>query len=368
MKWRALLMAAVPATTLLTGFLMAQQQPSAQESVESPIFRQEVVNIQVPVTVRDKSGKLINGLAPQDFQLLDEGIPQPIKLDTAAYPMSLVIAIQADATAGKILPVVQKSADMFAPLISGETGEIAVIGFDHRIQVLTPFTSNPAEIKAAFGKLKAGSTQHHLDDAAMEGVRLLKNRGKDRRKILILISETRDHGSAVNPRDVLTEVEFANVQVFPVEMNHFINQITSQTEPNRPKAAPPEGRAPLPMGIMQTGTTDAQTNMGNWAPVFPEIFALVKGIFIQNSLEVYSKFSGGREQDFVGLSGLEEAVAQIGEELHSQYLLTFSPTNPRGGYHEITVNVNRAANLKIATRTGYWIAQRAPVPASDTKK
>jgi VWFA-related protein len=365
MTWRAVLIAAVPATALLTGFLMAQE-PSAPAAIDRPDITLDVLNVQVPVTVRDKGGRIINGLAPADFQLLDEGIPQITTLDVTAHPISLVIAIQANSTARQILPTIQKSADMYVPLVAGESGEIAILGFDHRIQVLAPFTAKPEEIKAGFAKLKAGSSPHHLDDAAMEGIRMLKNRGKDHRKVLLLISETRDQGSGVNPRDVLTEAEFANVQVFPVEMNHFINQMTTQAEPNRPKAVPPEGRAPLPMGIMQTGTTDAQTNMGNWAPIFPEIFALVKGVFIQNSLEVYSKFTGGREQDFVGLSGLEEAIAQIGEELHSQYLLTFRPTSRRGGYHEITVNVNAAANLKITTRTGYWMAQRAPV--NDTKQ
>lgn len=368
MTLRALLLAAVPASALLTGFLVAQQpQPQASAEVERPDIVADVVNVQVPVTVRDREGNLINGLAPVDFQLLDEGIPQPITLDITAHPISLVVAIQADSTAREALPIVQKSASLFVPLVAGETGEIAVIGFDHRIQVLTPFTSNGDEIKAAFGKLKAGSSQHHLDDAAMEAVRMLKVRGKDRRKVLILISETRDKGSAVTPRDVLTEVEFANVQVYPVEMNHFINQITTQAEPNRPKALSPEGRAPLPMGILQTGTTDAQTNMGNWVPIFPEIFALVKGIFIPNSLEVYSKFTGGSEQNFVSVTGLEDAIARIGEELHSQYMLTFRPTNPKGGYHEIVVNVNAAANLKISTRTGYWMAPRG-APATETLK
>lgn len=361
MNWRAVLTAAVPTTALLSGLLVAQE-PSVPE--ERPDIIADVNVVQVPVSVRDKSGRFVNGLTLNDFQLLDEGIPQPIQLDITSHPISLVIAVQADSSAQLVLPTIQKSADMWAPLVAGETGEIAVIGFDHRIQVLTPFTADAKEIKAGFAKLKPGSSQHHLDDAAMEGVRMLRNRGKDHRKILVLISETRDKGSSVTPRDVLTEVEFANVQVYPVEMNHFINQLTSKTEPNRPNPTPPEGRAPLPMGIMQTGTTDAQTNMGNWAPIFPEIFALVKGVFIQNSLEVYSHFTGGREQDFVGLSGLEEAISQIGEELHSQYLLTFRPTNPKGGYHPITVTVNAAANLKISTRTGYWIAQRGVLPSA----
>jgi VWFA-related protein len=359
MRMRNIFAAAIPASALVTGLLVAQA-PLAD--VETPLFRQEVVNIQVPVTVRDANGNFVNGLTPFDFQLYDQGVPQPLKLDVATYPISLVIAIQSDATARQILPTVQKAASLFGPLVAGESGEIAVIGFDHRVQVHTPFTSNQEEIKAGFAKLKPGSTQHHLDDAAMEGVRMLRNRGKDRKKVLILISETRDVGSAVTPRDVMTQAEFSDVQVYAVSMNHLLNQLTTKAEPNRPNPVPPEFRGNLPMGVIRTGTTDAQTNMGNYTPLFKEIFALVKGIFIPNSLEVYTKFTGGREQNFVSLSGLEDAVHQIGEELHSQYLLTFAPTSQEGGYREIVVKVLPSPNYKITARTGYWIAPRGPKP------
>jgi len=362
---RKLLIAAIAASAILAGLLVAQAP--APPEIDTPIFRSDVVNVQVPVTVRDTKGNFVNGLAPVDFQLLDEGIPQPVKLDVAVHPISLVIAVQSDATARQILPTVQKTASIFAPLVAGETGEVAVIGFDHRVQVHTPFTSNAEEIKAGFAKLKPGSNQHHLDDAAMESVRMLAKRGKDRKKVLILISETRDVGSAVNPRDVMTQAEFSDVQIYSVSMNHLMNQLTTQAEPNRPNPVPPEYRGNLPMGVMRTGTTDAQTNMGNYTPIFKEIFTLVKGIFVPNSLEVYTKFTGGREQNFVSLSGLEEAVQQIGEEIHSQYLLTFAPTSAEGGYHEITVKVLTAPNLKIAARTGYWIAPRGPGQAPPKK-
>jgi VWFA-related protein len=365
---RKLLIAALFAGALLTGLLIAQAPPSPAEAIDSPLFRSDVVNVQVPVTVRDAKGNFVNGLAPVDFQLLDQGIPQPVKLDVASHPISVVIAVQSDASARQILPTVQKTASIFLPLVAGETGRIAVVGFDHRVQVHTPFTSNAEEIKAGFAKLKPGSTQHHLDDAAMEGVRMLAREGKDRKKVLILISETRDVGSAVNPRDVLTQAEFKDVQIYAVSMNHLLNQLTTQAEPNRPHAVPPEYRGNLPMGTMRTGTTDAQTNMGNYTPIFKEIFALVKGIFIPNSLEVYTKFTGGREQNFVSLSGLEEAVGAIGEEIHSQYLLTFAPNSDEGGYHEITVKVLSASpNLKITARSGYWLAPRGP-SATPAKK
>jgi VWFA-related protein len=341
------------ASAVVTGLLVAQD-------ADSPIFRSDVVNVQVPVTVRDAKGNFINGLTPFDFQLLDQGVPQPVKLDVAVHPISLVVAVQTDTTARQILPTIQKTASIFGPLVAGESGEVAVIGFDHRVTVHTPFTSNQEEIKAGFAKLKPGSAQHHLDDAAMEGIRMLAKRGKDRKKVLVLISETRDKGSAVTPRDVLTQAEFSDVQVYPISMNHLLNQLTTQAEPNRPNPVPPEFRTPLPMGTIRTGTTDAQTNMGNYTPLFKEIFALVKGIFVPNSLEVYAKFTGGREQNFVSLSGLEEAVHEIGEEIHSQYLLTFAPNTEEGGYHEITVRVVSSPDFKITARTGYWIAPRGP--------
>ena len=352
---RKLWIAAVFASALLTGLLVAQAPP------DRPDITVEVNNVQVPVTVRDGKGNFVNGLAPVDFQLLDQGVPQAVKLDVATHPISLVIAVQADSTARQILPTVQKTASIFSPLVAGESGEISVISFDHQVTVLAPFTSDQAAIKAGFAKLKPGSSQHHLDDAAMEGIRMLARRGKERKKVLILISETRDKGSAVTPRDVLTQAEFSEVQIFAVSMNHLLNQLTTQAEPNRPNPVAPEFRTPLPMGQIRTGTTDAQTNMGNWTPIFAEIFALVKGIFVPNSLEVYTKFTGGREQNFVSLSGLEDAVAQIGEEIHSQYLLTFAPSSDQGGYHEITVKVlSSSPNLKITSRTGYWIAPRGP--------
>lgn len=356
---RKLWIVALP--VVLTGLLIAQ------DAIETPIFRADVVNVQVPVTVRDAKGNYVNGLAPVDFQLLDEGVPQLVKLDVAAHPISMVIAVQTDSTARQILPTVQKTASIFGPLVAGETGEIAVVGFDHRVMVHTPFTSNQEEIKAGFAKLKPGSAQHHLDDAAMEGVRMLNKRGKDRKKVLILISETRDKGSAVTPRDVVTQAEFSDVQIYAVSMNHLLNQLTTQAEPNRPNPVPPEFRPNLPMGTIRTGTTDAQTNFGNYTPIIKEIFALVKGLIVPNSLEVYTKLTGGREQNFVSLGGLEEAVQLIGEEIHSQYLLTFAPTSKEGGYREITVIVPTAPSLKITARTGYWIAPRGPSAAPAKK-
>ena len=341
---------------LVAGLAGAQDQPRVQpgEDVNNVIIITTRFVI-APVTVVDKNGKNVTGLTPLDFRLYDNGKLQVITEDQATHPISLAVAIQASADTTMILPQIQRTASLYDSLILGDTGEMAVIGFDHRIQVQTlGFTSDPAKIAEALKKLKPGSSQARLNDAAMEGINLLKNRPNNRKKILLLISESRDVGSELHVRDVMTAAEFANVVVYSVDMSHLLTSLTTKAEPNRPSAIMPATRQ-LPGGNINTPTYDSQVNMGNWVPALKEIFTATKAIFIQNPLEVYTKYSGGREYSFMSQRGLDQAISDIGEELHSQYLLTYNPSNREGGFHEIVVQI-ALPEVKVRTRNGYWLA------------
>jgi VWFA-related protein len=355
----------------ITGLLVAQQskkqpptpapsgastQPQASDDDTLPIFPVSVKEVMAPVTVTDKDGLNVNGLTALDFRLLDNGKPQTITVDAVAHPISLVVAVQANSSVEKILPQIQKIGSVFDNLVIGENGELAVLAFDHRIQTMTPFTSDPDKIHDAFKKIKSGSTASHLNEATLESLNMLRRRPAARRRILVLISESRDMGSHYHVRDVLTEAEFADIVIYPVDISHLLTSLTAKQLPNRPNPIPPGGVA-LPGGNIMTPTLDLQMNQnGNYVPVFKEMFIAVKAIFISNPLEVYSKFTGGREYSFMSQRGLEQAVADIGDELHSQYLLTYSPNNQEeAGFHEISVTVNKP-DLKVRTRNGYWLA------------
>jgi VWFA-related protein len=97
---------------------------------------------------------------------------------------------------------------------------------------------------------------------------------------------------------------------------------------------------------------------GNYVPVFVDIFKAVKSVFVDDTLDVFTRFTGGREYSFVGEKSLDKAISGISDELHSQYLLSYSPNNQNeGGFHEIKVVVNRP-KLEVRTRPGYWVAAR----------
>ncbi|MGH9593795.1 MAG: VWA domain-containing protein, partial [Bryobacteraceae bacterium] len=288
---------------LTVGLLVAQE---TQQPPPRPDITVEYNFVTAPVTVLDDHGNAVSGLTALDFQLFDNGAPQTLTEDVTTHPISLVVAVQASANMEQLLPNIRKIGSMFNPYVLGEGGEIAVLAFDHRIQTMTGFTSDPDKISEAFKKIKAGSGTSHLNDAADNAVFMLRTRPPTRRRILLLIAETRDYGSTVNVRDVLTNAEFANVVIYSVEVSHLLTSLTSKAEPPRPNPIPPEARQ-LPGGVIGTMTTDAQQNMGNYTPLFKEIFIAAKAIFISNPQEVYTKFTGGHEYSYKTQRGLEQA-------------------------------------------------------------
>jgi hypothetical protein len=88
-----------------------------------------------------------------------------------------------------------------------------------------------------------------------------------------------------------------------------------------------------------------------------EIFKDVKSIWVDNPVEVFTKGTGGSEFGYYKQRGLEEAIARIGAELHSQYFVTYRPNNMgEGGFHEITVTISSPTATTVQTRPGYWIS------------
>lgn len=324
--------------------------------------------VTTPVTVTDRAGNIVNGLGPKDFRLTDNGKLQKVDQDVAVYPISMVIAVQANAEVEKMLPAIQKVGSAISAQILGDDGEVAVIEFDHRIQNLGDFSSDPDQLSAALKKLKPGSRSSRLNDATIESVNLLKRRPDNRRKILLLIAESRDNGSELRAREVLSAAEFAGVVIYAIDISKFVASITAPPSANRSVL---DNRPPGAVytqspggGGVQTPTTISQNNMGNWAPVIKDIYDLAKGIFIPPPLEVYTTYSGGRQYGFKSQRELDQAVSDLGAELHSQYLLTYIPdkdVQTEAGYHNIVVQVLKP-DMKIRARDGYYWAGTKPTP------
>src|SRR5579864_4527882 len=186
------------------GYAQAPPPSNSPAQEADAVIRTSVNVVIAPTSVRDKSGDFINGLQLQDFQLYDNNKLQRVNADVRDEPLSLVIAVQRSSNLEDILPKIQRIGSMLNDLIGGQDGEVAVIGFDHRIQVMQDFTSETQKVSEAKKKMTPGSSNHAVVDVVMNSIRMLQKRPPERRRVLLLIAEKRDKGSEGRLREALT--------------------------------------------------------------------------------------------------------------------------------------------------------------------
>ena len=345
----------------VTTLCLAQAPQASQSTADMPKRSDIVVLVKVviaPTTVVDKNGNYINGLTIDDFKLYDNNKPQRLTADVSFEPLSMVVAVQSNSMLTEILPKIQKIGVLLDNYVVGQNGEAAVVAFDHRIRVIQDFTSDAGKLDAAMKSIKPGGSSSRMIDAVVDSVRMLNKRPDNRRRVLLLISEKRDKAREGRLREALTAAQLANVSIYSIDISHILAQFTAKSDPPRPNPIPATAQH-VPAGGIQTPTTvDIQQNSGNFIPLFVDIFKGTKSLFVDDQLDVFTRYTGGKEFSFVTQRSLEKAVTALGEELHSQYLLSYNPDNlDEGGFHDIRVEVNRP-RLEVRTRPGYWVAAR----------
>jgi VWFA-related protein len=331
----------------------------AQEPGEST-FRTTIHEVVSPVIVLGRHGDYVNNIKPYEFHLFDDDREQNINVYTSFAPISLVLLIQANAHADPILPQVNKIGGLIGPQVIGDDGETALIAYDSRIRVLQNFTTDQNKITQAVKKIQAGSESNRMVDAVWEGMRLLKARPIGRRRVILLIGETRDMGSEISAREVMINLQLNNITLYSVDMSRFITTVMAPAKAGRPDPLPPAAY-PLPPGVAATPTAVQQmygiNSRAEFLPLMMEIFLDAKAIFKANPVELFTKATGGSQFGFHSQRSLEEALTLIGERLHAEYTVSYTPNNTvKSGFHAIRVEIADHPDVeKVITRLGYYL-------------
>jgi len=320
---------ALPLVFLVLGLSAVAQEPT---------FRSQTNLVLVPALVRDANGKPVYGLQAKDFVIEDDGVQQVIQLDEAAEsnPVSLVIAIQRGRRASYEFPRIQGLSSMLQPILDQGDAEIALVEFDSTVELKRDFTSDGSLISQDLKNLQYGDSGAAILDAVYFSEKLLEKVPKDRQRVLLLISETRDHGSvwAKKIDEVVTLIGNSNTTVYALPFSPSLSNVLDTMRGNNSEEMNegPDLLAPLRMAVQ----------------------AMKK-----NAPKTVASMTGGEYELFDTRNSFENRMLDFTNHLHSRYLLSFEPKDPHAGLHHIRVALRNPGDVTVLARSRYWAESAA---------
>jgi len=339
-----------------------QVPPNAQAKLKV-----QVALVNMPVTVRNAKGDMVNDLDAKDFRITDNGVEQKIShFDLGGDPLSLVILIETSSRIDPLLPGMRKTGILFTQTVMGPEGEAAVVGFNDAVDKLQDFTSDGDAIENVVAHLQTGTSGSKLYDAMAVGVDMLSGRMPQptadrpgRRRVMLVMSETVDAGSEAKLGEVLRKAQLANVTIYSVGLSTTRSELKGKPRDNQPTPIAPPGimTLPAPPGTVQTPAGQDIASASGVDLLGLAIWAVqhADNKVKDHAMEVACVATGGAHLSTYKDRTIEKVIDEIGGELHSQYTISYAPSDSDAiGYHEIKVDVDRK-NLKVRTRPGYYV-------------
>jgi VWFA-related protein len=288
----------------------------------------------VPSLVKDASGAAVYGLQAKDFVIEDDGIAQAVHLDEEAegQAVSLVIAVQRGRRASYEFPRMRGLSSMLQPLAEQGLTRIALIEFDSRVEVTREFTKDSSLIGDDLSRLEPGDGGAAILDGVFFAQTMLQKEPEDRKKVLLLISETRDHGSALGKAadDIIAALGNSNTVVYALAF------------------------APSRSNILDTGRFN---NLNEMHPL-PDLLApliMARQAMRENVPKTIAEMTGGEYELFSTHKKFDARIDDFTNHLHSRYLLSFEPKHPHPGLHRLSVRLAAPQkNESVLARSSYW--------------
>lgn len=292
--------------------LRAQQSvpPEPPQKKPSTTLKVDVNLVNVFVTVTDNQGAPVGGLKKENFIVKEDGQDQAIAVfdKESALPLSIALAIDTSLSTRHDLPLEEASAKRFAHAIMRPVDALSVYGFSEVVREATPgFTADLKRIDESIDHIRVGAATALYDAIYLVSRNLDRRKG---RKVIVLITDGGDTISKVDYKEAVRAAEEAEALVYSI----IIVPIESSA-----------GR--------ETGG--------------------------EHALIQLSEDTGGKYYYATSTSQLDEAFHKISDELRTQYLLAYYPSQHASfsEFRRIQVNivgVPESAEYHVRHRAGYY--------------
>ena len=300
---------------LFFALLILMQEPAA--------IKVDVRLVNAAFTVRDANGKLVNGLTKDDFDLLEDGVPQEIKFFSRSsdLPLRLGLLLDGSGSQRSFNKAHHKDLEKFVEATLDTRDRALLLGFGNRLRVAADFTGSASAVikglthfeKGRFhgmeqldrdGK-RSGGTAVFDAVAAVSRQKLKQFAGE--RKAIVLLSDGEDNASVHSLSDAIEAAQGADAPIYTVRYTEIRHGVASRR--NR------EGADAMDRLAEETGGIAFDATTGN----------------------------------------VEKHLARIGEELRNLYDSGYKSSNSggEGQFRKITIRAKKAG-LKVRAKGGYF--------------
>ena len=294
----------------------ARAQTSSQEQQHPESIKIETSSVVVPVSVTDRTGRIVSGLAKSDFQVVEDGEPQEIvSFSAAEAPFNVALLIDTSRSTRGVLDIIRNTAFGFIKQLQPQD-RVLIVTFDEGVNFHGDFTNDRRQLQRAINGVKSGLLTG-IYDAITRTINEKLSPLKGRKAIVIFSDGADTLSRRATYESTVDLVSRSGVLVYSVQYRKNVypgDQDRVKAEMERQRIA-------------------------------------------TNFLDALARQSGARRLPAERIDNSESTFALIAEELRHQYTLEYYSTNDKkdGSYRTITVKLKRN-DLAVRARQGY----RAP--------
>jgi len=286
------------AAVLATAAVLAQQQPP---------FRATVQTVAVYATVLDEAGRLVPNLEREHFEILDNGVPQPLTIFRSdVQPIKVVVMLDTSGSMTLHLQLLKQAAEQFVlRLLPDDRARIG--SFSDKIILSDTFTGNRDDlIRVLHNDIQYGNPTHLWD--AIDYSMTALSREDGRRVVLVFTDGADAYSKKASFNEVVTRAQNEEFMIYAIGLQGMV--------PGQGFTRPDKG------------------------------------------LRKLADETGGGYFELKGTAELGSTFTRVADELHRQYVLGFSPTSLDGKVHRIDVRIkvpgmtSRARKSYLGNKTG----------------
>ena len=295
----------VPVRSLLAAtciVLALSAVPSGGQDQQQPLFRSGTELVDLYVTVTDGDGRLVPDLTREDFAIFDNGQPQEIVLfENSVRPITVVVMLDTSISTTNVMDTILGGAEQF--LIRMLPDDRARVGaFNDKIEIVPPVFIGDRDL--LIGELEGldfgnDTRLHDAIEASLDSLQ-----GVEGRRVILVLTDGQDSASRIGWRDVLRRAVAEDVMIYSIgmEVEYFDGVRRRRTSPDR-------------------------------------------------SLRRLAEETGGGYFELEESDELGATFTRVSQELHSQYVLGFTPQVRDGEVHEVMVRLDRRGMSARARRS-----------------